>query len=178
MRLARTESATQLWITERPFRTYDELVTYLKRDFDPISWEKRSMGELVENYTYSYRKIQEPLNGITLVAGEVYLSLFTFFIIHLGHRMTLLLLRRDPELFIEALDKYAEVSIMHMEAWSEVGIKAFVSHDDIALKDGPMMPPALFRKYIAPFYGKVWKPLREKGIKIRSSSSQMAITSL
>lgn len=166
LKLARTESATQLWVVERPFKTYDELITYLKRDFDPVGWERRSKADLVENYRYSHRQMQEPLKEVTLVAGEVYLTLFTFFVIHLGHKMALLLLHRDPDLFVEAARKYAEVSRMHMEAWSEVGIKAFVSHDDIALRDGPMMPPELFRKYVAPFYGEVWRPLREKDIKI------------
>jgi len=166
LKLARTESATQLWVVERPFKTYSELLTYLQRDFDPLSWEKRSKIELIENYSYSHRKMQEPLKDITLVAGEVYLTLFTFFVIHLGHKMVLLLLHRDPDIFVEAAEKYAEVSRMHMEAWSKVGIKAFVSHDDIALRDGPMMPPELFGKYVAPVYREVWKPLRENDIKI------------
>jgi hypothetical protein len=166
LKLARTESATQLWVVERPFKTYSELLTYLQRDFDPLSWEKRSKSDLIENYRYSYWKMQEPLKEVTLVAGEVYLTLFTFFLIHLGHKMVLLLLHRNPELFVEAAEKYAEVSRMHMEAWSRVGIRAFVSHDDIALRDGPMMPPELFGKYVAPFYRKIWKPLRENNIKI------------
>jgi hypothetical protein len=166
LKLARTESATQLWVIERPFRNYSELVTYLKRDFDPLSWEERSKRELEDNYAYTYRRMQEPLKDVTLVAGEIYLTLFTFFIIHLGHKMVLLLLRRNPELFLEAAEKYVEVSRMHMEAWRNTGIRAFVSHDDIALRDGPMMSPTTFGEYVAPFYREIWRPLREDGIKI------------
>ncbi|MEM2890761.1 MAG: hypothetical protein QW358_05450, partial [Candidatus Hadarchaeum sp.] len=66
LKLSRRETATQLWVVERPFKTYGEMITYLKKDFDPASWEKRSKSELVENYAFSHRKMQEPLMGVTL----------------------------------------------------------------------------------------------------------------
>jgi hypothetical protein len=110
--------------------------------------------------------MQEPLKDLTLVAGEIYLTLFTFFIIHLGHKMVLLLLRRDPELFLEAAEKYVEVSRMHMEAWSKVGIKAFVSHDDMVWSEGPFVHPSFYRKVIFPRYAELWAVLKRAGKKV------------
>ena len=166
LKLARTESASQLWVVERPFKTYGEMVRYLRSCFDPLSWEERSLEDLVENYRYSFLRLQKPLKDTTLVAGELYLTLFTFFIVHIGHSFLLMLLYRNPEVFLEAAEKYAELAEMHSRAWAETGIKVFVSHDDIALKDGPMMAPSVFEEQVAPFYRRIWRPLREKGIKV------------
>ncbi|RLF18861.1 MAG: hypothetical protein DRZ82_07440 [Thermoprotei archaeon] len=73
-------------------------MNYLKYEFEPIRWESRSLEDIIKNYAYSYNRLQEPLKEVTLIAGEVYLTIFTFFLVHLGHRFTLLLLMRNPEL--------------------------------------------------------------------------------
>jgi len=164
--LSSTYTSDQLWVISRPFKNYRELLKYLKEKFNPIEWEYRTFTELIDNYRYSHRRLQEPLRDITLVAGEVYLTLFTFFLVHLGHRFTLLLLIRNPELFEEAAEKYVPLVKMHVKAWAEVGIKAFVAHDDIAMRDRPMMSPEVFEEHIAYFYPHIWEPLKVKGIKI------------
>ncbi len=164
--LACTRTSDQLWVVRRPFRSYNELLVYLKRKFEPMDWEMRSFDEIVNNYSYSYRRLQNPLRDTTLIAGEIYLTLFTFFLVHLGHRFTLLLLMRDPEMFQEAAEKYIPLVRMHAEAWARVGIRAFVAHDDIAMRSGPMISPEVFEEYVVPFYPRIWAPLRERGIKI------------
>ncbi len=166
LRLTRTGTSDQLWVVERPFKTYGDVLKYLRHEFDPVSWEKRSLGRLVENYSYSYRRLQEPLRDTTLVAGEIYLTLFTFFLVHLGHRFTLLLLKRNPDVFEEAAERYVLLAERHAEAWARTGIRVFVSHDDIAMKNGPMVSPELFEEHVAPFYPRIWRPLRERGVKI------------
>lgn len=96
--LASTHTSDQLWVVKRPFRDYNDLLNYLKYEFEPIRWESRSLEDIIKNYAYSYNRLQEPLKEVTLIAGEVYLTIFTFFLVHLGHRFTLLLLMRNPEL--------------------------------------------------------------------------------
>ena len=44
--------------------------------------------------------------------------------------------------------------------------KAFISHDDLAGTNGLFFHPDWFREYIFPWYPKVWRPLKKKGIKI------------
>lgn len=164
--LASTHTSDQLWVVKRPFRDYNDLLNYLKYEFEPIRWESRSLEDIIKNYAYSYNRLQEPLKEVTLIAGEVYLTLFTFFLVHLGHRFTLLLLMRNPELFEEAAEKYVPLVRMHVEAWTKVGIKVFVAHDDIAMRNGPMISPKVFEEHVAQFYPHIWEPLVANGIKI------------
>ncbi|RLF18860.1 MAG: hypothetical protein DRZ82_07435 [Thermoprotei archaeon] len=55
---------------------------------------------------------------------------------------------------------------MHVEAWTKVGIKVFVAHDDIAMRNGPMISPKVFKEHVAQFYPHIWEPLMANGIKI------------
>jgi hypothetical protein len=164
-RVARTPTATYLWVAERPFKTYDQLKRYLKR-YDPREDEERSVKEIAENYKESWGCLQDTLGNLTLVAGEFYLTLLTFFIAHIGWNFMARLIYQDQNLFDEVLAKYAEVSKKHVEAWSRTGIKAFVSHDDIATELGPMVSPAWYWKHLFPLYRKIWQPTRDKGIKL------------
>lgn len=165
LKLARSESASQLWVIERPFKTYEELLKYLK-DYDPREDELRSIPEIAQEYKETYQTYQEVLKDITLVAGEFYLTLFTYLIIHIGWPMLVRLAFRDSKILDDLLAKYSEVAKKHVEAWSRIGIKVFFSHDDIAHKDGLFFPVTWFRKHIKPLWREIWKPIKDKGIKL------------
>jgi len=164
-KLARTSAATFLWVAGRPFKTYDELINHLKK-YDPREDEKRTVNRIAEQYEDSWRRLQDLLGDVTLVAGEFYLTLLTFFIVRIGWNLMARLIYKDQALLDEVLAKYAEVSEKHMEAWSRTGIKAFVSHDDIATELGPMVSPAWYWEHLFPLYKKVWQPMKAKKIKI------------
>ena len=164
-RLARTPTATYLWVADRPFKTYGELTRYLK-SYDPREDEERSVKEIAEHYRASWMRLQEMFGDLTLVAGEFYLTLLTFFIVRIGWRFLARLIYQDQNLLDEVLTKYAEVSKKHVEAWSRTGIKVFVSHDDIATELGPMVSPAWYWEHLFPLYRKIWQPIRAKGIKL------------
>lgn len=164
-KLARSPAATYLWVAERPFKTYEELVKYLKR-YDPREDEERSVKEIAEQYRESWSRLQRLLGDITLVAGEFYLTLLTFFIVHVGWNFMPRLIYKNPELFDEALSKYAEVSRKHLEAWSRTGIKVLVSHDDIATELGPMVSPSWYQEHLFPLYKKLWQPVKSRGVKL------------
>ncbi|MFB0517244.1 MAG: uroporphyrinogen decarboxylase family protein, partial [Candidatus Neomarinimicrobiota bacterium] len=53
-----------------------------------------------------------------------------------------------------------------VEAWSQVDIEVFISHDDLAMTKGPIFRPDWFREHIFPHYPQIWKPLKDKGIKV------------
>ena len=163
--VARSPASTILWVTERPFKEYRELLSYL-REYDPRECEVRSVREISAHYRECWERQQRLLEGVTLVAGELYLTLFTFFIVHVGWKFMARLIYQNPELLDEALARYAEVSKKHMEAWSRVGIKAFVCHDDIATQLGPMVNPDWYWEHVFPIYRELWRPLKRKGIKI------------
>jgi hypothetical protein len=165
LKLARSEHASQLWVVERPFKTYDDLLEYLK-SYDPRDDEPRSVSEIAYEYREVYQTYQEILDGVTLVAGEFYLTLFTYLIIHIGWPLLVKLAFKNPDLLDDLLAKYAEVSRKHVEAWSRTGIKVFVSHDDIAWKNGLFFPADWFRSHIKPLWREIWKPIKDKGIKL------------
>jgi hypothetical protein len=165
LRLRRTESASQLWVVERPFKNYEELVRYLKR-YDPREDEPRSIGEIADEYRRVFQEYQELLGETTLCVGEFYLTLFTYLDIHIGLRMIARLARQDPDLLDELISKYAQVARKHVEAWSETGIKAFVSHDDVAWREGLFFPLEWYRRHVVQWWKHIWKPVKDKGIKL------------
>ena len=165
MRLAQSSVVTQLWVVERPFKTYTELLEYLG-GWDPREQETRSVKELAEQYGEFWKGRQKLLEDITLVAGETYVTLWTFFVIHLGYPFLARLIHQDIDIFDEALAKFAAVTKKYHEAWARTGIKAFVQHDDLATENGPVMSPRWFRKHLFPHYKEMWKPFKYRGIKV------------
>jgi len=164
-RLARTKDATQLWVVERPFKDYDELLRYLKR-YDPRDDEPRSVGEISEGYRETYEREQGLFGDVTLVAGELYLTLFTYLLIHIGHVFVTRLAFQNPEELDELASRYAEITAKHIEAWSRTGIRLLVSHDDIAGQKGPIMAPKWFGERVFPHYREIWKPAKDAGLKV------------
>ena len=163
--LARSKTATQLWVVERPFKTYREMLRHLK-NYDPREYEPKSAEEIAEICRRTYQHYQGILKDLTLVAGQTYLTLFTFFIVRVGWRFLARLMLKDVEVFDEVAEKYAEVTRRHTEAWAESGIKVFVCHDDIAFREGPVMSPDWFREHVFPLYKKIWQPLKNREIKV------------
>ncbi|MEM3523208.1 MAG: uroporphyrinogen decarboxylase family protein [Thermoproteota archaeon] len=165
LRLRRTETASQLWVVKRPFENYGELLNYLK-NYDPREHEPRSTGEIADEYRRVFQEYQELLGETTLYAGEFYLTLFTYLDIHIGLQMIARLSRQNPDLLDELISKYAEVARKHVEAWSKTGIEVFVSHDDVAWRGGLFFPPEWFRKHIVKWWKHIWKPVKDKDIKL------------
>ena len=165
MKLAQSSVVTQLWVVERPFNAYTELLDYLG-SWDPREQETRSVKELAEQYGEFWRGRQKLLEDITLVAGETYVTLWTFFVIHLGYPFLARLIHQDIDIFDESLAKFAAVTKKYHEAWARTGIKAFVQHDDLATENGPVMSPRWFRKHLFPHYKEMWKPFKYRGIKV------------
>ncbi|MEM2849751.1 MAG: uroporphyrinogen decarboxylase family protein [Candidatus Bathyarchaeia archaeon] len=165
LKLVRSEHASQLWVVERPFKTYEELLNYLKQ-YDPGDDEPRSVSEIAYEYREVYRTYQEILGDVTLVAGEFYLTLFTYLIIHIGWPLLVRLALKNPDVLDMLLAKYAMVAEKHVEAWSRTGIKVFVSHDDIAWKNGLFFPVEWYSEHVKPLWRQIWKPIKGKEIKL------------
>ena len=55
----------------------------------------------------------------------------------------------------------------HFQAWARVDdLHIFSSHDDLCMTRGPVFHPDWYRKYIFPWYAKLWMPLKQRGVKI------------
>jgi len=165
LRLRRTESASQLWVVKRPFKNYEELVSYLK-NYDPREDEPRSTSEIADEYGRVFQEYQELLGDTSLYAGEFYLTLVTYLDIHIGLKMMARLGWQNPDLLDELIFKYAQVARKHVEAWSRTGIKAFVSHDDVAWRNGLFFPVEWYRRHVVQWWKHIWEPVKENNIKL------------
>jgi len=165
LKLRRTETASQLWVTKRPFKNYEELLNYLE-EYDPRNDELRSTYEITNEYRRVFQEYQELIGETTLFAGEFYLTLFTYLDIHVGLQMIARLSNQNPEVLDELIAKYAQVARKHVEAWSNTGIKMFVSHDDIAWKGGLFFPTEWYRKHVIQWWKYIWEPIKDKSIKL------------
>jgi len=165
MKLGQSPVATQLWVVERPFKTYPELLDYLE-SWNPDEQENRSVKELTEQYGEFWRGRQKLYEDVTLVCGATYVTLWTFFVIHLGYPFLSRLIHQDIDVFDESVAKFAAVTKKYHEAWARSGIKAFIQHDDIATENGPVMSPQWFREHLFPHFKEMWKPFKEKDIKV------------
>jgi uroporphyrinogen-III decarboxylase len=165
MKLAQSPVVSQLWVVERPFKTYQEMLDYLE-SWDPREQETRSVDEIADKHRVFWKKCQELLEDVTLVAGVTYATLWTFFIIHLGYPNLTRLIHQNLDLLKEAMKKFSQVTKKYHEAWAKTGIKAFVQHDDVATENGPMMSPQWFSEHLFPLFKEMWKPFKERGIKV------------
>lgn len=128
--------------------------------------EEKSIQELVTGFNSNWSKIQSLFGDVALVAGGLYRTLFMWPLMTFGWELFLEAAMNSPEKFKRIIDGFAEIAMRDISAWSKVPIKVFASHDDLAMARGPIFNPDWYRKYIFPWYKKIWEPLRANGIKI------------
>lgn len=135
-------------------------------EFNPLDyWTLPSIDELVSYFATIHSAEQEFFEN-QLVPGGSYLTLFMWPVMVFGLKATLRAAIREPEEFGKVLDRFGELSLAQFKAWSRTGIKAFISHDDICSNSGPLLSPRWLRKYIYPWYRRLWSELRDKGIVV------------
>jgi len=149
-----------LYTEEHPFTTTDEILSY-----DPLKNEKRSVEQLAEDFSKEHSDTQKEMGDSALVPGAFWTTL-----VHWGTtfkwELFLQAMMEDPRRFKELIERFALLSIKMCQAWAMTDIKLFISHDDLAMTQGPMFSPAWLRENIFPRYKEIWQPLKEKGIKI------------
>jgi hypothetical protein len=136
-------------------------------DFDVASWESRSAGEMARDFQRIHDKNQGEIGDRLLVSEAHYTTLFHWFLGIFGWRATIQAGSRGGREFSKVVRDFAELSRLHMEAWSRVrGMEVFISHDDICMSNGPVFSPGWYRKHIFPYYSWIWEPLKAKGIPV------------
>jgi hypothetical protein len=145
-----------------PFKTPEEALS-----FDAVS--EYGLPDIKERSRYFeefYQKFQRN-NPTLVIPGGYYKTLFSACIQTFGWDIFLLSVGTDPVRFGEyVLEGLFKISMANYEAWAKTNIKAFISHDDIVWTEGAVFRPDWYRKYIFPRYKKLWKPLKDKGIKV------------
>jgi uroporphyrinogen-III decarboxylase len=73
----------------------------------------------------------------------------------------------DPVRFGEyVLEGFYKLTLEYNKIWAQTDIKVFIQHDDIVWTEGPFYNPQWYRQYLFPRYKKLWKPLKDNGIKV------------
>jgi len=133
-------------------------------NFEPSLGEKSS-EQVTGAFQEAHSKYQK-LYSNQVVPGGYYCTTFMWCVMHFGLEWTMRAAARDPRRFEKLLNGFAEISMRDFKAWSMCDIKAFISHDDICMTEGPIMNPEWLRRYVFPWYVKLWQVLRCKGIRV------------
>lgn len=145
-----------------PFKTVEDVYS-----FDPFNeYGEKDIDKLAKELNGIYIKDRDYYGDITLTMGGVYPTMFSGLIEMFGWDMLLTAMGTDPERFGKVIESYYRWIKQYFDAWARTEIKVFMSHDDICWTSGPVTHPEWYRKYIFPYYKKLWEPILSKGIKL------------
>ncbi|MEM2961336.1 MAG: uroporphyrinogen decarboxylase family protein [Candidatus Bathyarchaeia archaeon] len=133
-------------------------------NFEP-SFGDSSLEQVFETFNETHDRYQK-LYSSQLVPGGYYCTTFMWCVMYFGLEWTIRAAARDPKRFEKLLNRFAEISCRDFKAWSMCDIRAFISHDDICMTEGPIMNPDWLRKYVFPWYERLWKILKSKEIRV------------
>lgn len=90
----------------------------------------------------------------------------------MGDEQACLCYYEDPELMQDILDTISNTSFRILDKISElITIDCLTVHEDMAGKGGPMAGPALVKKFIHPYYRRIWDLLSSRGTKLFAQDS-------
>ncbi|RLF15252.1 MAG: hypothetical protein DRJ66_04670 [Thermoprotei archaeon] len=124
-----------------------------------------SVDELAEYFNQVHDKAQSLFKN-QLVPGGTYLTCFMWPLMLFGLKWVVKAAFYDPRRFKRLIDRFAQISLLQFRAWAKTDIKVFISHDDICSTQGPFFSPRWFKQYIFPWYERLWKELKSKGIVV------------
>jgi len=124
-----------------------------------------SFNEIIEYFDREHATTQR-LYRSQLVPGGYYCTTFMWTVMTFGLEWTLKAIYYDPQRFERLLNKFAQISLRDFQAWAQCDTMAFISHDDICMTEGPMLSPKWLRRYVFPWYKRLWQELKSKGIRV------------
>lgn len=132
--------------------------------FNPFeSWNVPSVQEIAKRIYEEYNRVRLNYSGL-LIPGGTYHTCLMWLIKAFGLEWTVKAAYRDPKAFKRVLDLFGEISLLEAKAWAQTNIEAFISHDDICSTRGPFFPISWMRKYLFPWYKRIWHELKSRGI--------------
>jgi len=132
----------------------------MKERFNPYSKNRipNQWDELVEKY----RSRTYPLQ----LGGGNFSGLFSILREMLGTEKTLYSFYDNPTLVFEMLEFFTEYYInLYSRVVSDVEVDYILIWEDLAFRNGPMVSPDIFSKFILPYYKKLTSSMNEFGIK-------------
>ncbi len=154
-------SGESVW-RKPPFESVEEVLSY-----SPLRAHSKTKEQRKAELEREWREQKEMWEGVAMVPGGIYTTLFMWGVETFGWELFMEAAASAPARFEEIMQEFFEVSRRDFEAYAEIeGIELFISHDDLAMASGPIFSPQWLEKNVISLYGELWKPLREKGIKV------------
>ena len=145
-----------------PFKSVEEVLNY-----SPLKAHSKTKEQRRAELEEEWRKQKEIWEGVALVPGGIYTTLFMWGVETFGWELFMEAAASAPERFEEIMQEFFEVSKRDFEAYAEIeGVELFISHDDLAMASGPIFSPRWLEKNVISRYADLWKPLQEKGVKV------------
>jgi len=151
------------WRATFSISSVDDVLNYEPKEDARLN--DHSLSEIVEYFDREHG-ITQKRYGSQLVPGGYYCTTFMWTVMTFGLEWTLKAMYYDPQRFQRLLAEFAEISLRDFKAWAQCDIKAFISHDDICMTEGPMLSPKWLRRYVFPWYKRLWQELKNKGIRV------------
>ncbi len=105
--------------------------------------------------------------GDMLLPGGYYKTIVSGAIQAFGWDMLLEAAGMDLKRFgRDTLEGIFKVTQANTLAWLDTTIECFICHDDMVWTEGAIFKPEFYREYIFPRYRELWRPFKEKGIKV------------
>lgn len=135
-------------------------------EFNPCEqWKILEQDELEKIFMEEHSRKQKFYRN-QVVPGGKYQTCLMWLIMTFGLEWTAKAAHYDQKRFKNLLDRFGELSLLEFKAWSQTDIKVFISHDDICSTRGPFFSPAWLRRYVFPWYERLWGELRSRGIRV------------
>jgi uroporphyrinogen-III decarboxylase len=101
-----------------------------------------------------------------VVPGGLYRSVVSFAIAAFGWENLLLAAGTDPERFGNVLNRWADLLMGYVRAWTKTDIEVFLTHDDMVWTAGGIFRPEFYRAYVFPNLNRYWDCVHEAGKKV------------
>jgi len=87
-----------------------------------------------------------------------------------GYQNLLFDMMDEEPLLSDLIEKLGRFNAYAVERYCRMGVDMMCYPEDLGMQAGPMISPALFRKYIMPSYERLMKPAFDKGIIVQVHS--------
>ncbi|MCL5986174.1 MAG: hypothetical protein M1371_06365 [Actinobacteria bacterium] len=132
----------------------------IKERFNPES--KKRFPEQWNNLIKDYKNRTYPLQ----LGGGNFCGFFSILREMMGLEKTLYVFYDNPALVFEILDFFTDFYInLYFKIVSKVEVDYILIWEDMAFKNGPMISPNIFKKFLLPYYKKFIDKMKSFGIR-------------
>ena len=138
-----------------------------RKDFEKIKekFDPDYPGRIPDNFD---QKIEEYKNRdyVLQIGGTLFCGFFSILREMMGLETAVIKFYDDPKLIIEMMEFFTDYYIrLNSKVTSKVDVDYFYIWEDMSYKNGSLISPDSFRKFILPYYKKFINAMKEYGVK-------------